>query len=257
MSTSPGNRPRKEAAMDRSRPAAPTMGATETREHDMSVIERSPLAEPDRHRGRGRAVIAACAVVTVGAVAGVALLVTGGKDQPAAARPSSPPAVANSDPVPVVTSAPTPEDLAAQDAEARYGAFIGVTDRVAQGGYRNVQLYDTVAISHARIQLLLEAQRAGTDRVTGRVTIASLTIQAVTLPADPGRTYPSVRLLACLDVSKVDVVDARGRSVVAPGRLNRIKSEVLLQKIPPGAFTADRKRSGWFVAEVKQPGQPC
>jgi len=230
------------------------MGATEPPEHAMSVTDRSPLTRPDPHRTRNRPFIGACAAITVGALTGTALLLTS-SSKPGRQTPPQP--VASGTPSSEASATPTAEQLALQQAEARYTAFIKTTDRVAQGGYASIRLYDTVAINKARIQLLLTATRFAGQRVTGDTKIASLTVQSVSLPADPRQTYPEVRLLSCLDVSGTDAFDANGKSVVSPSRLTRIRSDVLLQKIPPGVFTTDRTRSGWFVSDVKQPGQPC
>ncbi|MFP5218737.1 MAG: hypothetical protein ACLGIG_03240 [Actinomycetes bacterium] len=86
--------------------------------------------------------------------------------------------------------------------------------------------------------------------------VASLVVESVQLPADAAE-YPEVRLLACLDVSGVQAVDANGTSLVSPDRLDRIASRVLLQRFDRGDFAQDPDRSGWFVAEVEQRGQSC
>lgn len=250
------DRPQKAAAMDLPPLAGLTMSATEPPEHAMSVTDRSPLTHPDPGRLRNRAIMAACALITVGALTGTALLLTSNSTKPGSQTPSPP--VSSGTPS-SGTGASTPTQLATTDAQFRYRAFIGVKEQVGQGGYLNTRPYNTVVISPERIQLLLEAQRFASQhvRVIGNTEISWLTVQSVTLPADPNRTYPEVRLLACLDVSKVDVVTAQGRSVVAADRLNRTQSEVLMRKIPRGAFTGAPNLSGWFVTDVKQPGKPC
>ncbi len=53
----------------------------------------------------------------------------------------------------------------------------------------------------------------------------------------------------------VGAVDpATGQSVVSPDRPDRLKSEVVVRNIPPGAFT-DGRQPGWYVAEVTQRGE--
>ena len=84
--------------------------------------------------------------------------------------------------------------------------------------------------------------------------MVSLSVRSVDL--EPRGDYPSVRLLACLDVSKVTAVDAAGRSLVPADRPDRLRSQAVLQNIPAGAFT-DGRKPGWYVAEVVQRGQPC
>jgi hypothetical protein len=230
------------------------MSAPEPPEHAMSVTDRSPLTHPDPHRFRNRAFIAACAVITVGAVTGTVLLLTGSSTKPGN-QTSSPPVGAT--PSTGTSATPTAEQLAIQEAEAGYATFIQATDEVAHSGYLKVRLYDNVAIATARIQLLLEARRAGPIHSIGSTQIASVTVQSVSIASDSRKAYPEVRLLACLDVSNVDVVNADGKSVVSPNRPARVRSEAVLQKIPPGAFADDAKRSGWFVHDVTQRGKPC
>jgi len=70
------DRPQKAAAMDLTPLAGLTMSATEPPEHAMSVTDRSPLTHPDPDRLRNRAIMAACALITVGALTGTALLLT-------------------------------------------------------------------------------------------------------------------------------------------------------------------------------------
>ena len=212
-------------------------------------------AGPRRSSGE-RAAVVAGVIVTVLALVGIAILVVGGGDDPA---PPPPPPVAVDEPAdtaPVQEPAQTPEDLAAAEAEERYREFIRVDDQIARGSYANPELYETVAINPERAQRILEAREFAGARVTGETRIASLVVESVQLPTDPAEN-PEVRLLACLDVTDIQAVDANGTSLVSPDRLDRIASRVLLQKFEPGDFAQAPDRSGWFVAEVKQRGEAC
>lgn len=60
-----------------------------------------------------------------------------------------------------------------------------------------------------------------------------------------GRTV--VTVAACYDVSKVNVVDATGSSVVSPDRVPRAKA----------AFTVAQYTDGWFVVDDVTKGEPC
>ncbi|MBC7679763.1 MAG: hypothetical protein H7233_12365 [Pseudorhodobacter sp.] len=222
------------------------MDATDTRE------QQRPSTGTDH--GRNRAYIAGCLIAAVAAAAvGVALL-TGGDDKSVAAPTTPPPVASSPAPTPTVSTPPRPEDLAVAAAKTRYQDYLRVTRGVAEGGYTDLAAYDTVAIDpHTGVLLQSAAQTAGL-RSTGDAEVVSLTVQSVEL--DPPGQYPSVRLLACLDVSQTDVLDAAGRSVITPDRVERFRSEVVVQNIPSGAFT-DGRKPGWYVAEVEQRGEPC
>ncbi len=234
--------------MDSTAPEALTMGATDPRERQM------PSTDP--HRGRNRAYVAGCLAGAVVAAVGGVVLLTGGDDTPEAA-PAPPPAPVASSPAPspVVSAPPTPEDLAAEAAKAKYRQYLRVTDEVAQAGYVDLAPFDTVSIDPQNIVLARTAESYAGITTTGEVEVVSLTVQSVEL--DPPGEYPSVSLLACLDVSGTTAVDAAtGESVVPPDFPDLLKSEVVVRNIPPGAFT-DGRQPGWYVAEVEQRGEPC
>jgi hypothetical protein len=247
MSIPPDRSPR-EQVMDRTTQTAPTLGATDAREQQMSSTES--------HRGRHRAYVTACLVAAVAAAAVGVVLLTGGDGTPEAA-PTTPAVTVDpsSAPSPTVSVPPTPEDLAVAAAEAKYREYLQVKDEVGNAGYVDLARFDTVAIDPENIVLLQTAERYAGITTTGEVRVISLTVQAVEL--DPPGEYPFVRLLACLDVSGTTAVDtATGRSVVPPDFPDRLKSEVVVRNIPPGAFT-DGRQPGWYVAEVEQRGESC
>ncbi len=80
--------------MGTARPEEPTMGWTDPREPDMSLIQQVP-ADPDAQPGRSagvRLVIAVSVLVTVLAIGGIAYLILG-DDEPAATPLPAPTAV--------------------------------------------------------------------------------------------------------------------------------------------------------------------
>jgi hypothetical protein len=240
--------PQREQVMDPTAQAASTMAATDTREQQMPSTES--------HRGRNRAYVAGCLVAAIVAAVGGVVLLTGGDDTPETA-PTTPPAPVTSSPAPSPTLSvpPKPEDIAAAAAEAKYLEYLQVTREVAQAGYVDLAPFDTIAIDPQTAVLLLTAERGAGIVTTGDTEVVSLTVQSVKL--DPPGEYPSVSLLACLDVSGVTAVDAAtGESVVSPDRPDRLKSEAVVRNIPPGVFT-DGRQPGWYVAEVVQRGEPC
>jgi hypothetical protein len=222
----------------------------------MSTIPQPTETPPGR--GRERALIAVCAIVTIVAIIGIILLSTGG-DEPARTTPLA--SLAPTEGTPSSSPVPaTAEDIAAEEAKARFLEYSRVEDLIGQGGYDNPELYDSVLIDPLNTQFKLAARRTPEgQRTTGEVKVVSLIVQVVHLPSDPLRNYPEVRLLACLDVSGTDAVDADGNSIVPPDRLARIKSEVLLQKIPREAFASvgDDRPAGWYISELVQRGEPC
>lgn len=247
MSITP-DRPQREQVMDPTAQAASTMAATDTWEQQM------PSTDPDR--GRNRAFVAGCLVAAVVAAVGGVVLLTGGSDTPEAV-PTTPSAPITSSPAPspTVSVPPKPEDIAAEQAQARYLDYLRVTDHVAKAGYVDLAPFDTVAIDPENAVLLQTAEQQAGITTTGDTEVVSLTVQSVEL--DPPGEYPSVRLLACLDVSGITAVDAAtGESVVSPDRPDRLRSEAVVRNIPPGAFT-DGRQPGWYVAEVVQRGEPC
>jgi len=247
MSITPDRSPR-EQLMDPTAPEAPTMGATDTREQQMPST--------DSHRGRNRAYVAGCLVAAAAAaVAGVVLLLNGGDDQPAAAPPTaSAPAKSSPTPAPAISTPPTPEDVAVAAAKAKYLEYVRVHDQVAQGGYKNLNLYDAVAISPERTELALEARRTAAVRTTGSSVVATLGVQSVKLTTDPKRSFSEVRLLGCLDVRAVKAFKADGSSAITANRLPRIAFTALVQMVPASSFTEPGRAGRWFVAKVEYPG---
>ena len=237
--------------MDPTRPTAPTLDATDTREHQMTSTDEA------RDRGRSRALAIGCLVAAVAATVGGVVLLTGGGGQPAAA-PTVPPAPVTSGPpdAPTVSAPLKPADIAAAEAKIRYREYLKVRDRVSQGGYRNTKLYDSVAISPENTQLLVEARQFAGLYTKGNVVVASLSVQSVKLSTDP-RVYAQVHLLACLDVTGVGGFNRDGTSAVSRTRLPRIKSEVAMWKVSAAQFGNSKRTPGWYVTAIKQSGQPC
>ena len=212
------------------------------------------MPRTDSHRGRGHAYIAGCLVAAVVAAVGGVVLLTGGDDKPNTA-PSPPRAQTTSSPtpVPVVRTPPKPADVAAAAAKATYIDYLRVDDQVAQGGFKNLKPYDAVAISPERTELVVVARRSAGERRVGANKIYSLGVQKVSLAGDT-KIYSKVELLACLDVTGTDVVNAQGRSLVSPKRLPRVKVNVVVQQIQAAAFTGSGRKAGWYVSNVDYPG---
>jgi len=246
MSITPDDRPQREQLMDPTAPEAPTMGATDTREQ--------PMPSTDSHRGRGRAYVAGCLVAAVAAAAVGVVLLTGGDDKPAAG-PTPPPAPTTSSPTPApaISTPPKPADVAVAAAKAKYIEYVRVRGLVSQGGYKNLKLYDSVAVSPERTELALEARRTTAVRTTGDSKVVELGVQSVKLTTDPKKAFSEVRLRGCLDVQAVKAFKADGSSAITADRLPRIAFTALVQMVPAAALN-DGRGGGWYVSKVEYPG---
>lgn len=200
---------------------------------------------------RGRAYVAGCLAAAVVAAVGGVVLLTGGDDKPAAI--SAPKATTSAPtPSPIISTPLAPTDAAAEAAKAAYLEYVRVDDLVAQGGYKNLRPYDTIAISPERTDLVLVARRSAGERRVGANKVDALDVKDVSLSHNV-KIYPRVQLLACLDVSGTDVLDARGRSLISSKRLPRVKVSVVVQQIPAAAFTGSGRKAGWYVSNVDYP----
>jgi hypothetical protein len=81
-------------------------------------------------------------------------------------------------------------------------------------------------------------RRSGWKQV-GDSTVLSAEAQSV-----DGKNFA---VKACIDVSKANVVDRAGKSVIAGGRQDRMEYSYTVQKAP----------EGFFVTEDKLKGHPC
>lgn len=233
--------------MDPTAPEAPTMGATDTLEQQM------PSTDP--HPGRNRAYIVGCLVAAVVAAGGGVVLLTGGHDKPAAA-PTNPPApiATTPAPAPTVSVPPKPADVAATSAKAKYLQYVQVNDQVAHDGYKNLALYDAVAIDPERTELASTARKLAGIRSSGNTQVASLEVQSVKLTSNSAKAFSEVRLHSCLDVRQVKAFRADGTSAITANRLPRITVDALVQLIPAKALAGTGRPGGWYVSRTETPG---
>ena len=85
-----------------------------------------------------------------------------------------------------------------------------------------------------------QLQRAKGYKVVGTVRLGPSKIQ--TLRRGESGEYASATVTTCLDVSRVDVVDKRGKSVVRPERADAYVETLSLKK---------KKKYGWRVFDGK------
>lgn len=124
----------------------------------------------------------------------------------------------------VTTSSAEPTDLAAQQAEAVYREYLRAQTRCLSDPLKTLPTcFDDVAIGdelNKRRQALRAAQEVG-SKVSGDVTIVSIKTTKVDLTnkvKDNPPTVPKVVFAVCLDVSKFNIVDKDGKSIVPPSR---------------------------------------
>ena len=144
-------------------------------------------------------------------------------------------------PTPSSTSlSPAEQDV--KDAAETITRFWRVLDVLASDQKKSLDELATVSRDQAIAQWrsnLTSYRRSGWKQV-GDSTVLSAEAQAV-----GGKNTFKVK--ACIDVSKANVVDPAGKSVIAAGRQDRMRYTYRVQKAP----------GGFFVTEDKLKGQPC
>lgn len=251
MTPRPDN-PQMEISMNSPGSPRQTMAATETQERGMPASEKPATENPSPRVRKERRVIVAASLVTLLAAAGIVIIVTneGNSQQPRAVASASP-GMAPSQQVP---SQPTSEDEAAVAAESRYRDFLRVRDDIGHAGYRSAAAFDAVAVSPERTVQEISVRKAHGLREVGTTGVVSIKVLSVNLTPKAGN-YPAVVLQACIDVSSVDVLDGRDKSVVSPTRVPRSQSTVTLYRYAKG--TKGAAAGGWFVFEATSKAEPC
>ena len=123
------------------------------------------------------------------------------------------------------TSSPTPQsdsERATDAASAVLRRYYLVRNQLRQHPDRALRMLTSVAISTelaAQRNLFKQERKEGLHQV-GETKVAKLRVQSVNLDtSDPeAGKVPTVQIDLCFDVTHVDVVDAKGKSVVKPDR---------------------------------------
>lgn len=157
----------------------------------------------------------------------VAMTSCAGEPKPGAAKTSnsaSPePTTAASDPPPTPTSSPSSDtEVAASTAARAVRDYYATVDQVRQRPRVPLARLSAVSTSVelSSLETLIGGQRGKSQRQTGNTRIVELEVQSVNLDnSDPkAGKVPTAQVDVCWDVSKVDVVDAHGQSIVNPSR---------------------------------------
>ena len=159
---------------------------------------------------------------------------------------TSQPAPTASSPVttePTITGSPsTSQDPDIASAENAIVDFWQVRDAVASNPSGGVTKLDTVARGQALDvhQRSLNAEFASGLRQVGSTVVTPIS-------ASPAATTGEFDVAACVDVSKVNVVDKDGKSHVPTNRPPRSRYDYVVQKTS----------AGWFVISDPLKAKPC
>lgn len=160
---------------------------------------------------------------------------------------------------PTTSPSPTsPNDAASANATTAMTDYYAVLDGLRADPSSDLKKLETVAIGAQlnAVQTLVQRQRDQGQRQTGTTAISELKVQSVTLDnSDPDAgKVPTVVIDVCWDVTKVDVLDKSGKSIVSP---NRPDTGWTRYTVANYEYAAD-PTGGWRVAtgqDLKQ--TPC
>ena len=199
----------------------------------------------------------------VTALAAAALLVSAlvgcSSDRASTPTTSDSPSSSSSSSTPTTSASPTtPSDAASADAISAVRNYFAVADELRSARTAKLRRLKTVATSTqlTAIETLIRRARGEGQRQTGATVVGKLSVQSVNLDnSDPDAgKVPTVVIDVCWDVSKVDVLDKSGTSVVSS---NRPDTGWTRYTVANYKYAAD-PRSGWRVATGRDLKQtPC
>lgn len=143
----------------------------------------------------------------------------------------------------------SPEDKAVKQAKQVVRDYYRVKDLSLQDPDAFVlEDYKTVAISSALVDLqnLYNAAKMQGHQI-GRTTVDSFEVLDVDLTNKPKQSeIPTVQLSVCYDVSKLNIVDKEGKSIVPPDRKDRGIARI-------GVSNFEYPEGPWLVGFVEYP----
>jgi hypothetical protein len=143
-------------------------------------------------------------------------------------------------PTPSSTSL-SPAEKDANDAAQTITRFWAVLDELASDPKKSLDSLAAVSRDQAIAQW---RSNLTTYRRNGWKQVGDSTVLSAEAKAVDGQSFA---VKACIDVSKANVVDRAGKSVVAAGRQDRMEYSYKVQKAP----------AGFFVTEDRLKGHPC
>lgn len=173
--------------------------------------------------------------------------------------PESPPVTVTSPSLTSPSDAPTsPAQSAATDAVAVMRRYFTVLDSARKAQSVPVSRLESVmtSIELTTEQRLVAQERQQGDHQVGDTRIARLTVRAVDLRnSDPAMgKVPTVTIDVCWDVSKADLLDKNGQSIVSPSRAARGWTRYTVANY----HWSENPSGGWRVADGQDLKQtPC
>ena len=139
-------------------------------------------------------------------------------DPPQTSKPSS-----TSPSTPTTSSSPSsPSDEASADASDALRNYFTVVDQLRSDPKGDLKKLKSVATSAQlnAVETLIGRQHDEGQRQTGTTAINEMKVQSVSLDNSDPRAgkVPTVVIDVCWDVSRVDVLDKSGESIVSPDR---------------------------------------
>ena len=160
---------------------------------------------------------------------------------------------------PTASASPTsPSDAATADATSAVHNYFAVVDQLRSEPAAGLKQLKSVATSAqlTAVETLIRRQRDEGQRQTGTTAISELTVQSVSLDnsAPEAGKVPTVVIDVCWDVSKVDVLDESGKSIVSPDRPDTGWTRYTVANYEYAAYPT----GGWRVATGQDLEQtPC
>lgn len=176
-------------------------------------------------------IIAAALVVVTGCSSS-----GGGKptDSPTSSLPSTSSSTSDS---PTISSPPAdPIKVAVTQAEAFVPTYLAELDKLYLDPTKPLNdIYQVATGDEARTEIVgIGKFRSQNYRQTGRSVLAHVTAGKVDLANDPKANppkFPSVSIIACVDVSGVGALDAKGKSIVPANRKKYLISTLTIVNI--------------------------
>ena len=158
-------------------------------------------------------------------------------------------------PVPITSSAtattatPTstslsPDEQRVADAESTVLDFWATQDRLGQNP--DLPISELLKVTRGTA-FDTWSKQLQVSRVQQHKQIGDTQLVQVSGTLVAAKERPTVKVTVCYDVSKVNVVDKDGRSIIAPDRNSRAKA----------VYTVMQYKDGWFVADDDTRGEPC
>jgi hypothetical protein len=173
--------------------------------------------------------------------------------------PPTAPASTSAPTAPTNSASPTsPSAQASRDAEAAVTKYYSVLDELGRDPTSSLSKLNAIATSTqlSAMRAVLRQQHARHERQTGSLVIADTKVQSVNLDnSDPSAgKVPAVVIDVCWDVSNVDILNAKGTSIISPSRPDRGWTRLTVANYKYAA----NPRGDWRVASGQDLKQaPC